>query len=213
MKKLQFLDLFSGTGSIAKAAKERGHNVVTVDFDPQFGADIQADVLELSKTYFKGKGFDAIWCSPPCQTFSVAAIGRHYQIVDGVRSPKSEAAKIGLRLLRRTEDIIRCSEIPVWFMENPMGMMRKMTRIDPSFLHRVTYCQYGDFRMKPTDIWTNADWKNPKACKNGDPCHEASPRGKQLGTTRLRGPARGVIPHLLCLEVIKAAERTLEALR
>lgn len=42
--------------------------------------------------------------------------------------------------------------------------------------------------MKPTDIWTNhaaPQFKPP--CRNGAPCHEASPRGSRTtGTTGLR---------------------------
>ena len=33
--------------------------------------------------------------------------------------------------------------------------------------HTITYCQYGDNRMKPTDIWTNnKNWISKKICKN-----------------------------------------------
>ena len=32
----------------------------------------------------------------------------------------------------------------------------------------VTYCKYGDMRMKPTDIWTNdITWIPRKECKKG----------------------------------------------
>ena len=44
--------------------------------------------------------------------------------------------------------------------------------------YTVTYCKYGDTRMKPTDIWTNHP--NPQflpPCQNGDKCHKPSPRG------------------------------------
>ena len=53
--------------------------------------------------------------------------------------------------------------------------------------YTVTYCQYGDNRMKPTDIWTNhpcPKFKPP--CKNGDPCHVSAPRGSQTGTQGLK---------------------------
>ena len=81
-----------------------------------------------------------------------------------------------------------------WFIENPRGMMRK--KIEPllnklgieSKRHTVTYCQYGDERMKPTDIWTNATWWKPKPpCNNGDPCHVAAPRGSRTGTQGISG--------------------------
>ena len=37
----------------------------------------------------------------------------------------------------------------------------------------VTYCQYGDTRMKPTDLWCSdslfQQWTPRPMCKNGDP--------------------------------------------
>ena len=69
--------------------------------------------------------------------------------------------------------------------------------------HTVTYCQYGDERMKPTDIWTNAEWWKPRPmCKNGMPCHVAAPRGSKTGTQGLKGSVhRGVIPPALFEEI------------
>ena len=61
--------------------------------------------------------------------------------------------------------------------------MRKMECMQDLPRYTVTYCQYGDTRMKPTDIWTNHP--NPKfkpPCKNGDKCHVAAPRGSRTGT-------------------------------
>ena len=55
-----------------------------------------------------------------------------------------------------------------------MSFMKDLKR------YTVTYCQYGDKRMKPTDIWTN--YPNPqfkKPCKNGDKCHTPAPRGSK----------------------------------
>ena len=70
--------------------------------------------------------------------------------------------------------------------------------------HTVTYCKYGDTRMKPTDIWTNSDkWVPRKACKNGDSCHESAPRGSKTGTQGLKGAyERSKIPKELCNEIL-----------
>ena len=75
--------------------------------------------------------------------------------------------------------------------------------------HTVTYCQYGDTRMKPTDIWTNSKtWKPRPMCKNGAPCHEAAPRGSRTGTQGLKSNyERSKIPTDLCNEIIKAAKK------
>ena len=42
-----------------------------------------------------------------------------------------------------------------WFIENPRGGLRKMRFMKDLPRYTLTYCQYGDTRMKPTDIFTN----------------------------------------------------------
>lgn len=74
-----------------------------------------------------------------------------------------------------------------YFIENPRGGMRKMSWMQELPRYTVTYCQYGDERMKPADIWTNHS--NPKfkpMCKNGDSCHVSAPRGAKTGTQGLK---------------------------
>lgn len=79
-------------------------------------------------------------------------------------------------------------------------MLRKMPFMQELPRYTVTYCQYGDFRMKPTDIWTNHPSPNFKLpCKNGDPCHASAPRGSRTGTQGLKDAIeRGIIPEQLC---------------
>ena len=72
----------------------------------------------------------------------------------------------------------------------------------------ITYCQYGDTRMKPTDLWgTVKGWTPRPACKNGDKCHEAAPRGSRTGTQGLTGwVQRSMIPYELSKELLEAIE-------
>lgn len=62
--------------------------------------------------------------------------------------------------------------------------------------YTVTYCQYGDTRQKPTDIFTNHPNPNFKPpCKPGSPCHTAAPRGSSTGTQGLKNKKeRAMIP-------------------
>ena len=87
-----------------------------------------------------------------------------------------------------------------------MDFMRGLPR------YTVTYCQYGDTRMKPTDIWTNHPNPNFKpACKNGDKCHVSAPRGSATGTQGIKGSkARSVIPEELCEYVANICMEVLE---
>ncbi len=77
--------------------------------------------------------------------------------------------------------------------------------------YTVTYCQYGDKRMKPTDIWTNhpdPQFKPPR--HNGDPCHESAPRGAKTGTQGIKGSKdRARIPYDLCRHIVKICEEAI----
>ena len=83
-----------------------------------------------------------------------------------------------------------------------MSFMRDIPR------YTVTYCQYGDMRQKPTDIWTNHP--NPRfkpMCKRGAPCHMAAPRGSKCGTQLIKGAKdRSRIPEQLCQHIVKISE-------
>ena len=75
--------------------------------------------------------------------------------------------------------------------------------------YTVTYCQYGERRQKPTDIWTNyknPDFKSP--CKRGAPCHDAAPRGPKTGTQALKNAKeKAKIPVLLCEYIVDICEK------
>ena len=104
----------------------------------------------------------------------------------------------------------------VYYIENPRGGLRKMPWMDyHPILHTVWYCQYGDTRAKPTDIWTNNfGWTPRPQCHNfkrdkstGEiikHCHhESAPRGSRTGTQGKKGSyERSKIPDELCREVL-----------
>ena len=77
--------------------------------------------------------------------------------------------------------------------------------------YTLTYCQYGDTRMKPTDIWTNhPDPKFLPPCRNGDPCHVPAPRGSRTGTQGLKGAVeRSRIPEAPCEHIVDICEERL----
>ena len=211
-KKMKVLELFAGSRSIGKVCDAKGHEVFSSDWKEFDGIDYAVNILDFrpSEVPFVP---DVIWASPPCTTFSVASIGKYWN-KDG--TPKHEKSELGMQLLSRTILIIEhfqnINPNLVWYVENPRGMMRKMKIWDwiPHVRHTVTYCQYGDKRMKPTDIWTNdKSWTPKLACKNGAPCHVSAPRGSRTGTQGLKGNyERSIIPKDLCEEVIESAWHT-----
>ena len=113
-----------------------------------------------------------------------------------------------LPLINGMHNLIMALSPKVWFIENPRGGMRKMDFMSGLQRYTVTYCQYGDTRMKPTDIWTNhPDPKFKPPCHNGDTCHVSAPRGARTGTQGLKGcRERSVIPEALCQHIVDICE-------
>lgn len=152
---------------------------------------------------------DVIWASPDCTSYSIAAISHHRRKEkDGNLAPVSEYAKFCDKCNEHAVALIKELSPKYWFIENPRGGMRKMRFMHGLPRYTVTYCQYGDTRMKPTDLWTNhPDPKFKPMCKNGDPCHVAAPRGAKTGTQGLKGSVdRSRIPALLCEHIVDICE-------
>ena len=209
---MKVLELFAGTRSIGKAFEEKGHEVFSVEWDKSFeNIDLYKDIYELSAKEVLDKFGkpDVIWASPDCSSYSIAAISHHRKREEnGNLAPVSEYAKFCDRVNQHTLNLIMTLSPKYWFIENPRGGMRKMDFMHGLPRYTVTYCQYGDTRMKPTDIWTNhPDPKFKPMCKNGDPCHEKAPRVSRTGTQGLNGAKeRSVIPVELCRHIVKICE-------
>ncbi|MGM9683152.1 MAG: DNA cytosine methyltransferase [Eubacteriales bacterium] len=224
---MKILELFAGTRSIGKAFEERGHEVYSVEWDKNFdNIDLYADIGELSSDEIIQKFGrpDVIWASPDCATFSVAAISHHRRKDHdtGELVAVSDYAKFCDRVDKHVLQLISELSPKLFFIENPRGGMRKMTWMQGIPRYTVTYCQYGDRRMKPTDIWTNHPsprFKPP--CKNGSPCHERAPRSATLRKMRELGidvdvggtqygmtgsKERSVIPEELCRHIVDICE-------
>ena len=193
-------DFFAGTGSSTQAFEDAGHTVIKVELDEYFDAH-ERDIMNLSSEYLLAKYGqpDFIWASPPCTAFSIAAVGHHW---NKDRTPKTEAASFNQLLVAKTLQLINELKPKAWLMENPRGMLRKLPVVEGLNRRTITYCQYGDTRMKPTDLWGNLDWSPRAMCKNGDPCHEAAPRGSRTGTQGLKGAKdRSRVPYELSQEI------------
>lgn len=209
---MKVLELFAGTRSIGKAFERKGHEVFSVEWNKNFenidwhediGKITAQDILERF-----GKP-DVIWASPDCTSYSLAAISHHRKREeDGTLTPVSDYAKFCDKVNAHVIELIKELDPTYFFIENPRGALCRMEFMKGIPKHLVTYCQYGDTRMKPTHIFTN--YPNPefKHCKNGDSCHVAAPRGSQTGTQGIKGSVdRSRIPDKLCDYIVELCEK------
>lgn len=213
MEQLKVLELFAGTRSIGKAFEKRGHKVYSVEWDKSFeNISLYVDIGQLTVDdviKLCGGKPNVIWASFDCTSYSIAGISHHRRKEpNGNLAPISDYAKFCDHVNQHVLDLIRQLKPTYWFIENPVGGLRKMHFMQGLPRYTLTYCQYGDKRMKPTDIWTNHP--NPQfkpRCHNGDKCHEPAPRGSQTGTQGLKGSKeRSRIPAALCEHIVDICE-------
>lgn len=214
---MKVLELFAGTRSVSRAFETRGHETFSVEWSKDFEhIDLYADISQLTaEDILKSFGRpDVIWASPDCTTYSVMAISKHRRKnhETGSLEPVTEYAKFCDATNKHVLELIRELSPRFYFIENPMGGLRKMDFMQGIPRYTVTYCQYGETRQKPTDIFTNhPDPQFKPPCKRGAPCHEAAPRGSQTGTQKIKGAKdRSRIPQLLCEHIVDICEKRSE---
>ena len=209
---MKVLELFAGKRCIGKSFEKHGHQVYSIEWNKELpGIHLYADISTVTaKQIIDNFGKpDVVWASPDCTTYSIAAISHHRtKETDGNLAPVSEYAKFCDKVNTHVIQLIHELNPKVFFIENPRGGMRKMRFMQGIPRYTVTYCQYGDTRMKPTDIFTNHP--NPKfkpMCHNGDPCHQSAPRGSKTGTQGVKGASdRALIPIKLCEHIVDICE-------
>ena len=213
---IKVLELFAGTRSVGRAFERKGHEVYSIEWDKNFeDIDWYEDIGKITAEEIInrfGKP-DVIWASPDCSSYSLAAISHHRQknAKTGNLDPISDYAKFCDKVNINVIKLIKELNPTYFFIENPRGGLCNMTFMKDIPKHLVTYCQYGDTRMKPTHIFTNHPNPNFKHCKNGDKCHVAAPRGSKTGTQGIKGSKdRSRIPDKLCDYVVELCEHGLK---
>jgi len=210
-EKIKLLELFAGSRSIGIEAEKQNIEVFSVDWANYDNIDLVIDIGQLKK---KDIPFtpDAVWASPDCTTYSIAACSTHR---NNSVEPKTDYAKkcdqVNQHFIELIKEWLKINPNMVFFIENPRGMLRKMPFMQEFKRHTIWYCQYGDDRAKPTDVWTNSkDWIPRPQCKNGNPnCHhQPAPRGSKTGTQGRKGSyERSIIPQQLCEEIIRSINK------
>jgi len=172
---MRLLELFSGTQSVGKIARELGWEVVCLDRD--MDADIKCDIMDWDYKVYEPGAFDVIWASPPCTEYSRAK-------TTGVRN-------IGMAnsIVQRTIEIIEYFNPQFYIMENPQtGLLKNQPLVDGMIFDDVDYCKYGLPYRKRTRLWNNVgNWKPRPLCKKD--CGHMD--GNKHMETAQRGPCKG----------------------
>lgn len=212
---MRVLELFSGSATFSRIARERGHDVRTLDFNPKYGADYCADITTWdAKAALGAWRPDVIWASPDCTCFSIANGGGLKNYWDERLSPISPKSKKAVEVVKATWAVIHQLRPQRYFMENPVGMLRSMPFM-PRQRKTISYCSYGLRCQKPTDIWTDSTWiwRARHRCKGAAPCHVKSRKKGNYGDGSVMGGKsayeRAKLPEQLCLEIIEHLEHEL----
>lgn len=204
---LKILELFAGTRSIGKAFEKHGHDVTSIDIDPKFEDCIIADAYDYLLEHGED-GYDVIWASPCCTTYSVAGISVHRLKASNGRFviPKDDyALECDINNTKMFNWFNNHRNI-LWFIENPRGNLQHMefaVQIE-DLKTELCYCQYGFPTMKPTNIWTTH--KNPKWKPMCHPGASHHPKDKCAFENMFRGKYRSAIPKELCEHIVKICE-------
>jgi hypothetical protein len=156
----KFLELFSGSGEVAKIAGKFGLETFTVDYNPALKPDLTKDIRRVNLTELP-KQVKLIWASIPCTVFSVLSISTHWEKVNYswrqyFYVPKTKEAREAIQIVEKTLWLIKKLKPEFFVIENPRGGLRHLPQLRSiPFRHTVSYLDYGFDYYKPTDIFTN----------------------------------------------------------
>ena len=158
---MRILELFAGTGSIGKWARQNGHEVVSLDLDKKSGATHTCDIRMWDYMVYAPGYFDVCWASPPCTQWSRCRTTGPPRDLEGARG-----------IVRKTLEIIDYLQPTIFYIENPQtGMLKEQDIMAHLPYFDVDYCAFGYLYRKRTRIWSNIAKPNMTRLCGGLDCH------------------------------------------
>ena len=194
VKMVRLLDLFSGTGSFAKACKLVGWEVVSLDIDPRPHLTHTVDILlwNYQKQYPPGY-FDMITASPPCTNYSCA----NRKLIKDRNLEHSD------QMVQKAIEIIDYFKPKYWLIENPQtGLLKSRPFMQGISFTDVDYCRYGYPCRKRTRFWNNIPNLSLNLCHKQCPVfdHSKNRHLYQLCITRGKNAIPGLIEYKMTLD-------------
>lgn len=229
MKKNVAVDLFSGTGSATKYFRKSDRwKVIDVELNPddRYNSDridYEKDIMDVRTTDLPITT-KFIWASPPCDCFSIGGGSYWTKYNESIRMPQRPDCIEAVRYVYKTLYLIDRLSPDYWYIENPRGGMRNVLgqpqeekrdsfdqKRDTNKPGTITYCQFGDDRMKPTDLWghhpDNMKYLN---CNKQDTCHNNTSRGYNTGTEETTDSVEKYkIPDRLAKHIYKIVDKNI----
>ncbi len=132
------LELFSGTGSIGRAFRQEGWEVISVDIDKDVIASIHIDVRLLTPEMVGN--VDLVWASPVCKDFSRAR----------TRANTPRDLEWADSLVQAVIDLTRELRCPAMFENPESGLLRHRAIVADIPYRVVDYRKYADARFTHT---------------------------------------------------------------
>jgi|TARA_Y100000310_G_scaffold98941_1_gene96731 hypothetical protein len=198
---MKIIELFSGTESFSKVARERGHEVFTIDNNSKFKSYLCKDILEVNIRDIPFKP-DIIWASPPCIDYSHA------------KRKGVSYIELSNMYVIKTISLILALKPKFWVIENPQtGTLKFQYFMYELPYTDVSYCKYGYSYRKQTRLWNNFNFKGKvcnKDCKfmiDGKHINSAGNGREKYTFKGFNKIEKGSVPKELCVEIIKCCER------